>query len=532
MGRKRNRKHREIIHSRDVTGAAGRIRIVNKGYSDAGASHYKKSTKGFNAVSGAAQEDIDFNNYTLRQRSRMLYMAAPIATSAIKTNRTNVVGIGLRLKSRIDREFLGMTVEQADRWQKMTEREFALWADKKQNCDATGTNNFSGMQQLALTSWLMSGDCIGVFKYRETDVMHPYALRIQLIEADRVSTPMDMAGGGGLRFTTGKTQNGNWVYDGVEVDAGGMIQAYHICNRYPFELGNGEKTQWKRVSAYGKETGLPNVLHVMDSERPGQYRGVSYLAQIIEPLLQLRRYTESELTAAIVESFFTAFVKTENPDENPFNEVGGDVDEVSKSPDEYEMGPAQINFMKQNEDIVFADPKRPNNGFDVFTRAICTQIGAALEIPGDLLLKQFGASYSASRAELLEAWKAFRMRRIWFADDFCQPAYEVWLSEAIARGRITAPGFFTDPMVRMAYCGSEWIGPSQGMLDPSKEIKAEILAVNKGFTTHEDATIRLNGGTWESNMDKLERENKRLLRMRGSRRGNAVDKDTGVRTDD
>jgi len=35
-------------------------------------------------------------------------MAAPIATSAIKTNRTNVVGVGLRLKSRIDREVLGL----------------------------------------------------------------------------------------------------------------------------------------------------------------------------------------------------------------------------------------------------------------------------------------------------------------------------------------------------------------------------------------------------------------------------------------
>lgn len=58
--------------------------------------------KGFNAPSGSAHEDIDFNNYTMRQRARMLYMAAPIATSAIKTNRTNVVGVGLRLKSRID----------------------------------------------------------------------------------------------------------------------------------------------------------------------------------------------------------------------------------------------------------------------------------------------------------------------------------------------------------------------------------------------------------------------------------------------
>lgn len=76
---------------------------INKGYGDAGASWQKKATKGFRAMSGSPKEDIDANNAALRQRARMLYMAAPIATSAIKTNRTNVIGVGLKLQSRIDR---------------------------------------------------------------------------------------------------------------------------------------------------------------------------------------------------------------------------------------------------------------------------------------------------------------------------------------------------------------------------------------------------------------------------------------------
>ena len=60
-------------------------RPKNKGYGDAGASYSKKALKGFLASSGSPHEDIDANNRTLRQRARMLYMAAPIATSAIKT---------------------------------------------------------------------------------------------------------------------------------------------------------------------------------------------------------------------------------------------------------------------------------------------------------------------------------------------------------------------------------------------------------------------------------------------------------------
>lgn len=487
------------------------IRPQNKGYGEAGASWRKKAVKGFNAPSGSPHEDIDFNNYTLRQRARMLYMAAPIATSAIKTNRTNVVGVGLRLKSRINREVLGLSPEQAEAWQKQTEREFALWAENKRACDATGMNNFYGLQQLALISWLLSGDCIGVLKQYKVDRLLPYSLRVHLIESDRIATPGNYGTGTSVNYTTGKNpDNGNAIYDGVEVDSNGAVVAYHVRSSYPFEVG-APTTTWARVLAYQEHTGLPNVVHVVECERPDQYRGVSYLAQVIEPLLQLRRYTESELMAAVIESFFTAFIKTEAPtDENPFNQVETDPPGELSGPNEYSMGPGQVNVMEPGEDVVFADPKRPAGGFDAFVTAICSQIGAALEIPADLLLKKFNASYSASRAALLEAWKAFKMRREWLADDFCRPIYEVWMSEAVARGRIYAPGFFDNPAIHAAYLGSEWLGPSQGQLDPTKEITAEILACSEGFSTHEQSTIRLNGGQWDANVEQLLRENEKL----------------------
>lgn len=488
------------------------IRQKNKGYGEAGASWHRRSVKGFNAPSGSVHEDIDFHNFTMRQRARMLYMAAPVATSAIKTNRTNVVGVGLRLKSRINREALGLTPDQAEKWQKDTEWEFSLWASDKRACDATGMNNFYGLQQLALVSWLLSGDCIGIVKQREPTRLLPYALRVHLIEADRIATPIDFGHGTSLLYTTGKNpDNGNTIYDGVEVDRTGMAVAYHIRSTYPFELGAPLRTEWIRVQAYQEHTGLPNILHVMDTERPDQYRGVSYLAQVIEPLLQLRRYTESELMAAVIESFFTAFIKTDaSAGDSPFNELNEEMEYEPRDPNDYNMGSGQINIMNKGEDVVFAEPKHPNGSFDKFAKAISSQVGAALEIPDDLLLKKFNSSYSANRAALLEAWKSFKMRREWPADDFCRPIYEIWMSEAVARGRICAPGFFDNPAIHAAYLGSEWLGPSQGQLDPVKEITAEILACSEGFSTHEQSTIRLNGGQWDGNVEQLQREIEKL----------------------
>ena len=507
-------------------------RPQNKGYSQSGASSTRRAMKGFLASSGAPHEDIDDNNHKLRQRARALYMAAPIATSAIKTNRTNVIGIGLIPKSRINRSVLGMSQELADAWQDRTMQEFSLWANSKRACDAIGVNDFYGMQQLALSSWLISGDVFALVKRYPVRPLAPYSLRLHLIEADRVATPV-LDGIFQIPFQTmGTAENGNTIYDGVEVDKNGMIQAYHIRNTYPFER-TIKDTKWVRVQAYGERTDLPNILHIMDSERPEQYRGVSYLAQVIDPILQLRRYTESERVAAVVESFFTAFVLTEgNGDENPINEVGGSQGEVSREENEYEMGPGTVNFLKKGESVTFGDPKRPNSGFEMFTKAISEQIGSALEIPSDLLLKSFTKSYSASRAALLEAWKAFKMRRQWFVRDFCGPVYELWMDEAVARGRISAPGFFSDPVMRAAYLGCEWIGPSQGQLEPVKEINAEIAAIREGITTREQATIRLNGGQWDANVERLMRENEKLAQANQLLEPAKEEFDDGTETED
>lgn len=472
----------------------------SKGYGEAGASCKKRALKGFTSQSGSASEDIDENNYTLRQRARMLYMAAPIATSAIRTNRTNVIGCGLKLKCHINHDVLGLTQEAADAWKKHTEAEFALWANKKHACDATGVNDFYAMQQLVMMSWLLSGDSFVLIKRKEPTMLLPYSLRLHIIESDRISTPEV---NNALLTTLSQLSNGNTIFDGVEVDKDGAISAYHVCNGYPDDLTKPRK--WGRVAAYGDNTGLPNILQVMDSERPEQYRGVSYLAQVIEPLLQLRRYTESEVQAALIESFFTVFVETASQSDGmPLN---GTNDTDNDDEREYEMGPGTMNIMRPGDKIQLANPTRPANGFDTFTRALSEQVGAALELPNDLLLKSFNASYSASRAALLEAWKAFKMRREWFVNDFTNPVYETWLSEAVAIGRVNAPGFFTDPFIRAAWLGSEWIGPSQGQLDPIKEITAEILAISEGITTREQSTVKLNSRSWDENMAQIAVEN-------------------------
>lgn len=499
-----------------------RIRPQVSGYSDAGASKNRRSMKGFTARSSSPNEDINWNNYTLRQRARMLFMSSPVARSAIETNKVKVVGTGLTPKPVLDLDLLRLTPEAAKDWQRTMEREWSLWASKKENCDAIGMNNFAGMQQLVTSNTLVNGDLIAITQLRDPTLLNPYSLRLRLVEADRISTPGNMRlVMGGSRTDGRNPKNGNRIFDGVEVDSKGMVVAYWICNAYPNQvLRERDKIEWKRVKAYSTRTGLPKVFHTMEAERPDQYRGVSYLAPVIESLLNISRYTQSELMAALIQSFFTAWIETTaNPAAIPMNEASyGDDDDPNTPPDrnisdnsnDYEMGPGTINVLKQGEKITFGNPNIPTPGFDTFVKVICKEIGAALNIPYDTLLKEFNASYSASRAALMEAWEGFRIRRENLVSQFCQPIYEVWLSEAVALGRIKAPGFFLDPAIRAAWCKAQWLGPVQGQLDPTKEVKADILAVQHGYKTHEQVTREYGGGDWNENMERLKQEQETL----------------------
>jgi capsid protein len=57
---------------------------------------------------------------------------------------------------------------------------------------------------------------------------------------------------------------------------------------------------WKQLDLYSKKSGAPLVLHLFDKVRPGQSRGVPYLAPVIELIKQLGRYTDAEVMAAVV----------------------------------------------------------------------------------------------------------------------------------------------------------------------------------------------------------------------------------------
>jgi len=460
--------------------------LANGGY--IGADTSRRSMRSANTLAGSSDSDDIPSLNNLRAISRDMDRNGPIPRGAIDTMRYNILGSGLRVQSQIDYEFLGFTVDEARAWESKAERIFKFWAESE-NADVERTSNFYELQTIALIGTFVSGDIFTAMPYIDRKDS-PYSLALQLIEADRVSNPNN-------------AMDSKRIAGGIENDALGAPTHYHITKFHPGDLGLANS--WKKVPVFGT-SGRRNILHTFEKRRPGQRRGISLLAPVIEPLKQLTDYTHAELTAAVVSGMFTVFIET------PEGEAaeGLDAEAQNYQPDEMKMEAGAILGLAGGEKVTTANPNRPNTAFDPFTQAVLKQIGAALNLPFEVLMKHFTASYSASRGALLEAWKMFRTRRTWFSQKFTQPVYEALLTEAVLLGHLNAPGFLEDPMVKKAYCGASWNGPAQGQLNPVNETKAAISRVEEGFSTRTKEASEINGTDYDQNIKRAQTETNQL----------------------
>ena len=511
--------------------AADNARIVNSGYADGGASHNSNILKAYNPVKASAKADIDANLYTLRNRSSDQAINTPVGAAAITTSAMHTIGAGLKVFPRVRYLDLGISKEEARAWNRKALQEFNLWADSK-HCDIYRRNNFYDLQDIAYTAYLIDGDSFALVRRKLPSPFMPYSLRLQIIEGNRISNPMDGSFPGAVtpysvEMVSPLTRNR--IISGVEVDPDGAIEAYWICNKVPGDYSDISRVEeWTRVKAFGESSGMPNILQICHDTRTEQYRGVPYLAPVIETLKQVSRYTTAELTAAIIKSFFALFFTGSPAGANGLNGIappayGDDPGRDASAPvvdvTEYGLGAGTLNALPMGVDVKAVDAGRSMSTFDSFISQLIKQIGAAIGQPYEVLMKSFTSSYSASRAAMLQAWEEYKLRRTWFSRDFCQPVYEMWLTEAVALGRIEAPGFFNDPAVRSAWCNADWYGPTMSILDPVRDINGSALRVMYGLSTREREAAEMTGTDLEENFDQLQYE-KELIEAKGLNLGN------------
>ena len=480
--------------------------ILASGYGSAAASLTRPVYKGWEWQGADPDSDIVQHLPIIRQRSRQLSMEAPIVAGLYKTLTTNVVGDGLRPEPVPDIDFLKINPDAAKLWKSEVLRYWETFAESP-NCDCARRDNFYELTRLVFRSQNESGDAF-VTMPRFDRRNAPFSLKIQVIEADCVATPE-----GQERLE--HEMLGNDVLGGVEISEWGHVVGYwfytgphkNASYRRSWHANTANRPRWIFIPAYGAETGLPNVLHLTETLRPGQRRGIPLIAPIIELCLTLDRYLKAETIAAQIQALFTLVVTSENPDGMAGEIDKLDTDDVTGDDDTLiALGNGIVQYARPGEKVEAVNPSRPTTSFAPFVENVIQLMGPTTGMPYELLMQKFQSSYSASRAAMNMASTQFKVLRSGLINDFCQPIYEAFMDEAVARGWIYAPGYFDSPIIRRAYTRAKWNGPGLPQVDMLKEVQAWEKQVSLGFATAGQATSELNGGDFMENLSIRSRE--------------------------
>lgn len=156
------------------------------------------------------------------------------------------------------------------------------------------------------------------------------------------------------------------------------------------------------------------------------------------------------------------------------------------------------------------ESKRPSANFLNFCELVLRILASSLEIPYEVLTKDFSkTTYSSARAALLEVWRVYEVYRSFFRRHYCQPLWMMVQEEAYLRGYLKLPAGAPDFYEGMPFwCNTKWIGPARGYIDPIKEVTANIKAIDNGLMSRAEA-IAERGGDVDETFEQLAREQRK-----------------------
>ncbi|MBE0454848.1 MAG: phage portal protein [Roseovarius sp.] len=465
---------------------------------------HERTMRTWYTSAGSADADLIPELSTIVPRSRDLSRNNGIASAGLQTMKDNIVGNILKLSSKPHYKLLGMTAEQAEEMGNSIEAEFETFFHTTE-CDAARTNNLLGLTLQALAGAMMNGETLAVPVWQPRPG-HRWNTRIQLIEADRLATP------------PGRELDGR-IRGGVEVDQFGAPLAYHIQRTHPGDrlglIGMFDPAAYARVPAFTPH-GLRRVIHLYDSERTGQSRGRPIVTSVMKQFRLAGKYADAHLETAVAQSLIAAFLESDLSPEASTELFGATPSTAWKdqlSGYHAQLQGAAVIPLPAGAKLSAFNPSQPNPAFEAFMQHTLRNIAAGLNIPYELLLKDFSkTNYSSARAALLEAWRYFKGRRRWLTDHWLRPIYELWMEEAAWAGRLPGIGHADYHANRYAYARCRWTFAGRGWVDPVKEANAAKIRMEIGISTLEDECAE-QGLDWEEVIAQRARERQRMREL-------------------
>lgn len=472
--------------------------------------HGGDGSKYHNGLSGSGAA-IYNNHYVLRQNARTAELDVPQIKAINDRFADTVVGIGIKPQSTPRFERLGISREQAEKWGSEVDERFDDWAISKKS-DLAETNNFYQNQRMYQRWQHRDNDIFTRLHYSSRrDLLNP--LQIQFIDPDQIR-------GDAFTSTHGPQFKRD---DGIIRDKSGRETGYKIL----IQKENGLIDNVE-IPAMGR-SGRRFMLHGFNPEYAGQGRGYTRYAHALQEYQKLTDFSLAHIQKAIAQASMVGFVKPSKdaPASNPFTRmtnqgVGPNRAEHGEKPKEdpghdgldfceypevtnRASGSMLITDLQGGEEMQMFQNTAPVTTYPEFVEAFNSYLTSSFSMPESVQRMKFQESFSAMHGELILFW---RVGQIWIHEmvaDFNAPIREAWLSEEIAAGRVSAPGW-SDPRLRAAWLCSIWKGEPMPNIDPLKTANAATKNFILGAQTADDSARNNNNSSGQANRVKIRRE--------------------------
>lgn len=399
-----------------------------------------RRTDGWKANGSSADTEIGESLVKMRDRARELVRNNPLARRIIDVMTALIVGDGIVGSSNTGDAALDEKVQK-------------LWERWQTECDSERDLDFAGLQQLAIRSMLESGESLCRFRPRRADDGLTVPLQLQITEADLID---DSRNG---------VIDGKNVRLGIRYDAFDRREAYYLLKAHPGDMLT------VNTSLAPSIVPASELLHLFVKTRPGQSRGVTWLAPVMVALRDLGDMQDAMLFREKLNACMTYFIKREagyeGEDDQQYDSDGRAIETIE---------PGVATNLRPGEEPVKAETPGADSTYSDFVRLSenLIAIGAGVtydQLTGDMTQANYSSLKAADRIQrrcvIALQWNLAIPR-------FCQPVWDRFIQEALAM-RLIEPREGGYPV--------RWLPPAQEYIDKMNDLEADILEMSAGGKT-------------------------------------------------
>lgn len=421
----------------------------------------------------------------LRARSRDLARNDDTSRRFLSLLKQNVLGhsgIILQAKNKLNNG------KPDAKWNGEIEREWTLFGGKRRHRGGTVSPSACGTLTLREIAWLalwtraIDGECFLQILRGYPHNQHRFAVRF--LNPDLLDSS----------FCVEPKSNGNRVDMGIGFDEYGRPEAYHFREN--------AKSGSRRVPIPADQ-----IIHLFRNEYIGQIRGIPDFAAIMHKTKMLNGVHEAIVVGWRVAAAKMGFFTVKDPEALDDDNLDGLSETEAFEASEIEATPGSFEKIPAGYDLKTFDPEYPTSTYADGHKVFMQQLANGLNVSSPTLSNNYGdVNYSSLRQALLEDREGWRCIQAEMIDGFYQPFFDEWYDWATnVTGRIKIPTtkIGVVPAIVWQPRGWPWI-------DPLKEVKAQVEAINAKLRTRQSIIAETSGADFIETVDQLADEEKAL----------------------